>query len=518
MNVIQGSAFSAEPEQEPSSSAYPGAGGPYGSYGGGTPGPYGSGGGWSGGNWSGGGGNWSGGNWSGGGNVPPSPRHRRLRRGVAFGVAGVTLAAAAAVGSYDALQGGGSPTGHATTSANTVLSTSQITSKVSPGLVDVVSTLGDENGEAAGTGMVLTSTGEVLTNNHVIDGATSISVTDIGNGRTYKASVVGYDKTQDVAVLQLQDASGLTTVSLGNSATVSTGQSVVAIGNAEGKGGQPSVVTGSVTALNQSITASDEGSGSSEQLTGMIETNAPIEPGDSGGSLVNSAGQVIGMDTAASTSSETPTAQAANPGQQSQGQSGQSQSGQSQSSGTQAFAIPINEAVSIAAQIEGGNSSATLHLGSTAFLGVELSSTGTGSGTGSGSGAGGLGGGYGSGSDGGYGYGGGDGSGSDGGYGYGSGDGSGSDGGFGYGSGDGGTSTTSGVQIEGALSGSPAASAGLSAGDVITSIGGQSVTSATQMQSIIAAHHPGDKVSISWTDASGQTQTATVTFASGPAD
>jgi S1-C subfamily serine protease len=421
-----------------------------------------------------------------------------------FGVAGVALAAAAAVGSYDAVQGGGSSTGHATTSANTVLSTSQITSKVSPGLVDVVSTLGDENGEAAGTGMVLTSTGEVLTNNHVIDGATSISVTDIGNGRTYKASVVGYDKTQDVAVLQLQDASGLTTVSLGNSATVSTGQSVVAIGNAEGKGGQPSVATGSVTALNQSITASDDGSGSSEQLTGMIETNAPIEPGDSGGPLVNSAGQVVGMDTAASTSSETPSAQAANPGQPSQGQTGQSQSGQSQSSGTQAFSIPINEAVSIAAQIDGGKSSSSLHLGSTAFLGVEVSSTSTGSSTGSGSGAGGLGGGYGSGSDGGYGYGGGYGSSGDGGY--------------GYGSGDGGTSTTSGVQIEGALSGSPAASAGLSAGDVITSIGGQSVTSATQMQSIIAGYHPGDKVSISWTDASGQTQTATVTFASGPAD
>src|SRR5450755_2563262 len=489
MNVIQGSALSAEPEQEPSSSAYPGAGGPYGSYGGGSPGPYGSGGGWSGGNWSGGAGNWSGGNWSGGGNVPPRPRRRRLRRGVAFGVAGVALAAAAAVGSYDAVQGGGSSTGHVTTSANTVLSTSQITGKVSPGLVDVVSTLGDENGEAAGTGMVLTSTGEVLTNNHVIDGATSISVTDIGNGRTYKASVVGYDKTQDVAVLQLQDASGLTTVSLGNSATVSTGQSVVAIGNAEGKGGQPSAVTGSVTALNQSITASDEGSGSSEQLTGMIETNAPIEPGDSGGSLVNSAGQVVGMDTAASTSSETPTAQTANPGQQSQGQtgqsqSGQSQSGQSQSSGTQAFAIPINEAVSIAAQIDGGKSSATVHLGSTAFLGVEVSSTSTSTGTG----AGGLGGGYGSGGDGGYGY------------------------------GSGGTSTTSGAQIEGALSGSPAASAGLSAGDVITSIGGQSITSATQMQSIIAAYHPGDTVSVSWTDASGQTQTATVTFASGPAD
>ncbi len=495
MNVIQGSALSAEPDQEPSSSAYPGAGVPYGSYGGGSPGPYGSGGGWSGGGWSGGGGNWSG-----GGNVPPSPRHRRLRRGVAFGVAGVALAAAAGVGSYDAVQGGGSSTNQATTSANTVLSTSQITSKVSPGLVDVVSTLGDENGEAAGTGMVLTSTGEVLTNNHVIDGATSISVTDIGNGRTYKASVVGYDKTQDVAVLQLQNASGLTTVGLGNSATVSSGQSVVAMGNAEGKGGQPSVVTGSVTALNQSITASDDGSGNSEQLTGMIETNAPIEPGDSGGPLVNSAGQVVGMDTAASTSSETPSAQAASPGQENQGQSGQGQSGQSQSSGTQAFAIPINEAVSIAAQIAGGKSSTTVHLGSTAFLGVEVSSSTSGS-----TGTGGLGGGYGSGDgDGGYGSGFGDG-----GYGYGSGDG-------GYGSG--GTSTTSGVQIEGALSGSPAANAGLSAGDVITSIGGQSVTSPTQMQSVIATYHPGDQVSVSWTDASGQAQTATVTFASGPAD
>jgi S1-C subfamily serine protease len=235
----------------------------------------------------------------------------------------------------------------------------------------------------------------------------------------------------------------------------------------------------------------------------MIETNAPIEPGDSGGSLVNSAGQVVGMDTAASTSSETPTAQTANPGQQSQGQTGQSQtgqsqSGQSQSTGTQAFAIPINEAVSIAAQIVGGQSSSTVHLGSTAFLGVEVSSTSTSTGTG------GLGGGYGSGGDGGYGFGSGDG-------GYGSGD-----GGYGYGSG--GTSTTSGAQIEGALSGSPAADAGLSAGDVITSIGGQSITSATQMQSVIAAYHPGDKVSVSWTDASGQTQTATVTFASGPAD
>ena len=303
MNVIQGTALSAGSEEASSSSAYPDAGSPYGSYGASSAEPYGlgaaaagAGGGWS-------GGGWSGGNWSGGGNVPP-PRHRRLRRGLAFGATGLAVAAAASVGSYDAVQNGGSGTSHATTSATTVLSTSQIAARVSPGLVDVVSTLGDQNATAAGTGMVLTSTGEVLTNNHVINGATSISVTDIGNGKTYTATVVGYDKSKDIAVLQLQNASGLQTVNLGDSSTVTVGQNVVAIGNAEGKGGTPSVVTGSVTALNQSITAGDDGSSDSEQLSGLIQTNAPIQPGDSGGPLVNSAGQVVGIDTAASSSSQ----------------------------------------------------------------------------------------------------------------------------------------------------------------------------------------------------------------------
>jgi S1-C subfamily serine protease len=387
------------------------------------------------------------------------------------------VAVAAGLGSYALVQGGGTAAGRATTSAATVLSTSQIATTVSPGLVDVNTTLGDQNASAAGTGMVLTSTGEVLTNNHVIDGATSVSVTDIGNGRTYQATVVGYDVSQDLAVLQLQGASGLKTVTFGNSSAVSVGQKVVAIGNAEGKGGTPSVVTGNVTALGQSITASDQGSGSSEQLTGMIQTNAPIQPGDSGGPLVNTAGQVVGIDTAASSSS-TPSAQsqAFTPGQsQSPGQS----SGQAQAQ-TQAFSIPINEAVSVAAQIEAGTASSTVHLGSTAFLGIEIASTGASSAGGSGFGGSGSGG-----------------------------------SGFG-GFGDGGT-TTAGVTLAGALAGSPAAQAGLVAGDVITSIAGQSVTSQSQIQSILAGYHPGDKISISWVDSSGLTQTATIALASGPA-
>src|SRR6202044_2804254 len=135
-------------------------------------------------------------------------------------------------------------------------------------------------------------------------GATSVSVTDIGNGKTYKATVVGYDETKDVAVLQLTGASGLTTANLGDSSTVGVGNSVVALGNAGGLGGTPSVATGTVTALNQSITASDESSGTAENLTGLIETNANIQAGDSGGPLVNSHGQVIAMDTAASTNYE----------------------------------------------------------------------------------------------------------------------------------------------------------------------------------------------------------------------
>ncbi len=170
----------------------------------------------------------------------------------------------------------------------------------SPGLVDVNSTLGYEGASGAGTGIVLTSTGEILTNNHVIDGATSISVTDVGNGKTYKATVVGYDKSHDIAVLQLQGASGLKTAKIGDSSKATVGESVVAIGNAGGTGGTPSAAGGSIIALNQQITASDELGGASEQLTGLIEVNADVQPGDSGGSLVNSAGQVIGIDTAAS--------------------------------------------------------------------------------------------------------------------------------------------------------------------------------------------------------------------------
>jgi S1-C subfamily serine protease len=352
---------------------------------------------------------------------------RRFRRGLL--VAGV--AGAAALAAFWGLSAAG------VTSGSKVLTTSQIATQTDPGLVDIYTTLGYQQAKAAGTGMVLTSSGEVLTNNHVINGATSITARDIGNGRTYQAKVVGYDHSHDIAVLQLQGASGLQTVTLGDSGSATAGQKVVALGNALGKGGTPAVATGHIASLGASITASDEGAGTSEQLTGLIHHNAGIQPGDSGGPLVNTAGQIIGINTAASQ------------GTQFQGQQ------------TQAFAIPINQAKSIADQIEAGTSSATVHIGLTGLLGVQILSADSAAANG--------------------------------------------------------IQAGSGAVVAGVVSGTPASGAGLTQGDVIVSVDGQSVSSPEQLQSALGQHHPGDSVTIGWQDQTGQTQSASVVLANGPA-
>jgi len=222
-----------------------------------------------------------------------------------------------------------------------------IVAKTEPGLVIINTTLQYDSEAAAGTGMVLNADGLVLTNNHVIEGSTKVSATLVSTGKTYPATVVGYDKTGDVALIQLQDASGLTTVPIGNSASVKVGNTVVALGNAEGQG-SATTTAGQVTGLNQTITASDEGgSTASETLTGMIQTNADIVPGDSGGPLASSAG-VIGMDTAGND---------ANNQQVSEG-----------------FAIPIGTALSVARQIAGGHASSVITIGYPPFVGIFIGS------------------------------------------------------------------------------------------------------------------------------------------------
>jgi S1-C subfamily serine protease len=218
---------------------------------------------------------------------------------------------------------------------------------VGTGVVTITTRLGYQGGAAAGTGMVLTSSGEVLTNNHVIAHSTSIRVTIPGTGRSYAAHVVGYAVSQDVAVIQLEGASNLKTVST-STAKVSIGQRVTAVGNAGGRG--ISSVTGQITGTGRSIIAGDE-SGGAERLTGLLETNAGVEPGDSGGPLVNGAGKVIGMVTAASTGY-----------------------GYRDTAADDAYAIPIGHALQLAEAIVKGQSSSTVHIGATAFLGVSVAS------------------------------------------------------------------------------------------------------------------------------------------------
>ena len=232
------------------------------------------------------------------------------------------------------------------TSTSPSSTTDAIAAKVSPAIVDINTVLG--NGAAAGTGMLISSTGEILTNNHVVNGSTSITVTVQGRSQKYSAHVVGVDISQDIAVIQIDGSvSGLPTVKFADSSSLQVGETVVALGNALGRGGAPNVTSGQITALDQTITASSGGS-SSETLNGMIQSDAVIYEGDSGGALVNTSGQVVGMITA-----------------------GQAQGFRSSASDV-GFAIAANTAVGVVNRIRAHEEAADLTYGQVGFLGVSV--------------------------------------------------------------------------------------------------------------------------------------------------
>jgi S1-C subfamily serine protease len=320
----------------------------------------------------------------------------------------------------------------------------KIAAKVDPGLVDITSTFAGASGTAEGTGMILTSNGLVLTNNHVVEDAETLSVRDVATNATYVGHVVGYDLSEDVAVVQLVDASGLTTIKTANSNDITRGEDVVGIGNAGGVGGTPSSVPGTVVALAQAITAGDETNpAGSEKLSGLIEVNAAIEPGDSGGPLVNDKGKVIGMDTA---------------GSDLNGGFGFIGSGSGTNRG---YAIPINTALSIVTAIRDDDAVSGLHIGPTAFLGVEFDSATAAGGT---------------------------------------------------------TNAASGVTIAGTVANTPANKAGLVAGDVITEIDGQAVTSGSDLQTILLTKKPGDTIKVTYhVNTNATPVTVKVVLGSGPA-
>lgn len=218
------------------------------------------------------------------------------------------------------------------------------------GIVTIVSQLGYQDAESAGSGIVLTSSGRILTNNHVIDGATSITVTVPSTGASAAAEVVGTDATQDIAVLQLENAAGLTTADIATDEP-SVGESITAVGNANGTG-TLSAADGAVSALDQDITTSSEGGTAGESLAGLIEIDADVVSGDSGGAVKNSSGDVIGVTTAAS-------------------------SGTADITG---YAIPIGRALGIARQIVAGDDTDEITIGLPAFLGVSIADSAGGSG------------------------------------------------------------------------------------------------------------------------------------------
>jgi S1-C subfamily serine protease len=272
--------------------------------------------------------------------------------------------------------------------------------------------------KAAGTGLVLTSNGEVVTNHHVVEGATSIKVTVMSTGKSYTARVVGTDPTSDVAVLQLVGASGLDTVTADQD-SVATGDQVTAVGDGNGTVDYLSAAAGEVVAEDQSITTQSDGTASGESLTGLIEISSDVVGGYSGGATYDAQGEVLGMTTAAS----------------------------SGTSDVVGYAIPIATVLRIADDLESGATSSAYVYGYPAFLGVGLAQ---------------------------------------------------------------------GTTIGQVYDGTGAADAGLVAGDTITRIDGTATTTTAQLRAVVAAHKPGDQVSVSWTDQSGSKHTATLTLGKGP--
>jgi S1-C subfamily serine protease len=316
------------------------------------------------------------------------------------------------------------------------LNVGAVQSKVDPAVATVNTTLAGGEGQAAGTGMVIGSSGEILTNNHVIENSSSVRVQIGGAGRSYSASVLGYNVSEDVALLKIDGVSGLDTVNTDTNVTV--GEPVVALGNAGGRGGTPDAAPGAVRGVGETIQVAD--SSGSQTLRNLIRVDAALQPGDSGGPLVDAQGDVVGMNTAASTSGGFRLRTGSGSGE--------------------GYAVPIKTAMSVADQIKSGQDSGDTHVGPRAFLGVSIRTLGPRSGS---------------------------------------------------------PNARSGGAIVGDVqSGSPADDAGLQQGDTIVSLAGKSVSSIDDLTSALAPHHPRDKVSIGWTDNSGDHHTAQVTLASGP--
>lgn len=317
-----------------------------------------------------------------------------------------------------------------------------VLAKVEPAVVDISTTGYQSNGffggysqfQAAGTGMIISTGGLVLTNNHVIAGATSIKVTLLGQTKSYTAKLIGTDPAHDVAVVQIEGAPKLPTVTFGDSSKVQVGDSVIAIGNALDLQGLPTVTQGIVSATGRTVSTG------TTTLSNMIQTDAPISSGNSGGPLVNSVGNVIGMNTAVAATSSSEVAQ--NIG----------------------FAQAINSVLQVVKQIEAhpNGGTTTTATGNKAYLGVAVQDMSSAIASQVGL-----------------------------------------------------PSSLQGAFVDEVVPGSPASNAGITAGSVITKLGGTTITSASGLVNAIHGHHAGDSVQVTWVNANGS-NTGTVVLGAAP--
>jgi serine protease Do len=215
--------------------------------------------------------------------------------------------------------------------------------QVEPAVVAIDTEIDYQNAIGVGTGIVIDPGGQVLTNFHVVQGADRITATVAG--RSFPAELVGYDRRHDVAVLQLLGAGGLPTAPIGDAGQLVEGEPVVALGNARGTGAPLTREVGTITGFGRTVNAEDALTGSSDELTGLIEFAAPVRAGDSGGPVVNGAGRVVGITTAASVNFRL-------------------------GPGGEGFAIPINDAMAVAGQIRSRTPSDSVHIGPPVLLGV----------------------------------------------------------------------------------------------------------------------------------------------------
>ncbi|MEU6092978.1 trypsin-like peptidase domain-containing protein [Streptomyces sp. NPDC047085] len=296
----------------------------------------------------------------------PAPKQRRTRGPITLLAAVAIVAAAIGGGTAFAFEEltGKSTVASAGTGATPVVPAGKkgdvaaIAAAVSPSVVEVNATLG--NGSSTGSGVIITSDGEIVTNNHVVSGATSVRVRT-SDGTSYRAEVVGTDSSKDLALIKLRGASGLKAASLGNSSGVQVGDSVVAIGSPEGLTG--TVTSGIVSALGRDVTVSTDedqqqgqggdgqwpfqfggrefngDTGSSTTTYKAIQTDASLNPGNSGGALIDASGRVIGINSAMYSSG-----------------SGGSSSSDAGSVGL-GFAIPVNTVKSDLAKLRAGSTS-----------------------------------------------------------------------------------------------------------------------------------------------------------------